>query len=221
MTGVERVYIETSIVSYLTARPTDELLAAAWQNATCQWWDRSRRSHELVTSSLVFEEAGRGDPDAVKRRLGALKGIPNLRLYDEITRLTESGKIFRNFVGRKWLTAWQLAQRHGSWELAVGDGGRRDGNGVAVLISVSSVAKSRGRRPGARLVPSAGSMVESRLGSVYQVITSLRPVRPIVKFEIIREFPLISPGSMITSFVDKPVVDGATGGIRSGRSNLK
>jgi predicted nucleic acid-binding protein len=86
---VQRVYIETSIVSYLTARSTDELLAAAWQNATCQWWDRFRRSYELVTSSLVFEEAGRGDPDAVKRRLEALKGIPNLRLYDEITRLAE------------------------------------------------------------------------------------------------------------------------------------
>jgi len=76
-------------VSYLTARPTDELLATAWQNATCQWWDRFRRSYELVTSSLVFEEAGRGDPDAAKQRLEALKGIPNLRLYDEITRLAE------------------------------------------------------------------------------------------------------------------------------------
>ena len=86
---MERVYIETSIVSYLTALPTDELLAAAWQNTTCQWWDRFRGSYELVTSSLVLEEAGHGHADAANRRLEALKGIPNLRLYDEITRLAE------------------------------------------------------------------------------------------------------------------------------------
>ena len=90
LTGVERVYIETSIVSYLTALPRDELLAAAWQSATCQWWDRFRDSFELVTSALVLEEAGRGHPDAADRRLEALRGIPSLRLHDEVIRLAES-----------------------------------------------------------------------------------------------------------------------------------
>jgi len=87
---VERVYIETSIPSYLTARPTGDLLAAAWQNATCRWWDRFRNSYELVTSLLVLEEAGRGDPDAAKRRLEALEGIAHLRLCDDIVKLTEA-----------------------------------------------------------------------------------------------------------------------------------
>ncbi|NCC53298.1 MAG: DNA-binding protein [Spartobacteria bacterium] len=86
---MKKVYIETSIVSYLTARPTNDLLAAAWQNTTCVWWDQQRHHYELVTSSLVKEEAKRGNPDAAKRRLNALNNIPNLQMYDEITRLTE------------------------------------------------------------------------------------------------------------------------------------
>ena len=57
-----KVYIETSIVSYLTARPTNDLLAAAWQNATCEWWEVRKKDYELVTSALVREEAAKGDP---------------------------------------------------------------------------------------------------------------------------------------------------------------
>ena len=37
------VYIETSVVSYLTARPTGDLLAAAWQKVTVDWWETQRR----------------------------------------------------------------------------------------------------------------------------------------------------------------------------------
>nr|VFK24191.1 MAG: hypothetical protein BECKMB1821G_GA0114241_100752 [Candidatus Kentron sp. MB]VFK30558.1 MAG: hypothetical protein BECKMB1821I_GA0114274_101634 [Candidatus Kentron sp. MB]VFK75301.1 MAG: hypothetical protein BECKMB1821H_GA0114242_101933 [Candidatus Kentron sp. MB] len=40
---MKTVYIETSIVSYLTARPSGNLLAAAWQNATNDWWEIQRQ----------------------------------------------------------------------------------------------------------------------------------------------------------------------------------
>lgn len=85
---MKTVYIETSIISYSTARPTNDLLATAWQNATSEWWDGRGPSYSLVTSSLVREEVARGDIDAAKRRLEALKAIPNLKMYDGIPKLT-------------------------------------------------------------------------------------------------------------------------------------
>lgn len=81
------VYIETSVVSYLTARPTNDLLASAWQRATCQWWEEKRHLFSLVTSSLVREEAARGNSEAASRRLDALHRIPNLLLCDEVVDL--------------------------------------------------------------------------------------------------------------------------------------
>ncbi len=77
-----RVYIETSIVSYLTSRPTADLLAAAWQKATVDWWETQRHRFELFTSEVTHEEAGRGDASAAARRLEALSGIPLLEITD-------------------------------------------------------------------------------------------------------------------------------------------
>ncbi len=81
------VYIETTIVSYLTARPARDLLAAAWQNATSQWWERQRSRFELVTSQLVVDESKEGHPEAARRRLDALAGIPQLLMPDPVTDL--------------------------------------------------------------------------------------------------------------------------------------
>src|SRR5437867_2586113 len=56
------VYIETSIVSYLTARPSRDLLVAAHQQLTVTWWDEQRTRYELFTSQVVLAEARAGDP---------------------------------------------------------------------------------------------------------------------------------------------------------------
>ena len=77
MADIKRtVYIETSIVSYLTARPSSDLLAAAWQKATVDWWDTQRNRFECYISDILLEEAGRGDPVASAKRLDAISGIP-------------------------------------------------------------------------------------------------------------------------------------------------
>jgi hypothetical protein len=47
------VYIETSIISYLTARPSRDLMIAACQQITTDWWESSRESYDIVTSDLV------------------------------------------------------------------------------------------------------------------------------------------------------------------------
>lgn len=66
------VYIETSIVSYLTARPSGDLLAAAWQRATLDWWETQRTRFDLYTSDVTVNEAAKGDSEAAARRLEAL-----------------------------------------------------------------------------------------------------------------------------------------------------
>lgn len=84
---MKTVYIETSIVSYLTAFPARDLLAAAWQNATSRWWETQRGRFDLYTSELVIDEARRGDSEAASRRLDVLDGIPHLVIPDPVTDL--------------------------------------------------------------------------------------------------------------------------------------
>ena len=76
------VYIETSIVSYLTARPSRDLLAAAHQQLTIAWWDEQRTRYELFTSQVVLAEARAGDPEAAQRRLAVLERLPLLDVTD-------------------------------------------------------------------------------------------------------------------------------------------
>ena len=84
---MKTVYIETTIVSYLTARPARDLMAAAWQNATSRWWDTQRQRFELFTSQLVIAESDEGHPEAARRRLDVLAEIPQLSMPDPVTAL--------------------------------------------------------------------------------------------------------------------------------------
>ena len=79
------VYIETSIVSYLTARPSRDVRAAAWQQITGQWWDETRAAYDLFASELVVVEASAGNTEAATLRLEALREIAELP-FDEETR---------------------------------------------------------------------------------------------------------------------------------------
>ena len=88
--GKKTVYIETSIISYLTARPSSDLLAVACQKVTNDWWDTQRVRLDLFVSDIVIEEAGKGDNAAVARRLEALAGITLLAITDEVLVLSEA-----------------------------------------------------------------------------------------------------------------------------------
>lgn len=72
-----KVYIETTIVSYLVASPTQDLIQLAHQQITRQWW-AERERFDLFVSRAVVAEARRGDAQAAARRLKALRGIPRL-----------------------------------------------------------------------------------------------------------------------------------------------
>ena len=82
-----RVYLETTIVGYLTARPLRTVLGAAHQQVTIDWWDKRRRDFDLVVSELVLREAEAGDPEAARARIAKLEGIPRLALTDDVLRL--------------------------------------------------------------------------------------------------------------------------------------
>ena len=78
------VYIETSIVSYLRQRPSSQVVMAARQLLTHQWWNDERGNYELVTSQYVLDEASDGDPALAAERLESLDGIPLLPLDPQI-----------------------------------------------------------------------------------------------------------------------------------------
>lgn len=72
-----RVYIETSVLSYLTNWRSRDLVQAAHQEVTSEWW-AGRERFELFVSDAVLAEAGRGDPAAAQSRLAAAEGLPAL-----------------------------------------------------------------------------------------------------------------------------------------------
>jgi predicted nucleic acid-binding protein len=69
----ERVYIETTFVSYLTAWPNRDVVIAGHQQVTREWWDTCRASYELCVSQLVLDESAAGDPQAAQDRLVLLR----------------------------------------------------------------------------------------------------------------------------------------------------
>ena len=85
----ETVYIETSIVSYLVARPTRDLFINAKQQVTVYWWENVAQDFALYTSKLVLDEAQRGDASAAAKRLNALSGLPLLPISVEAIELAE------------------------------------------------------------------------------------------------------------------------------------
>jgi hypothetical protein len=72
------VYIETTVISYLTAWPSRDLIRAAHQQITREWWDTRRADFSLCVSQLVLDEAAAGDAVAAADRLQVLVGIPLL-----------------------------------------------------------------------------------------------------------------------------------------------
>ncbi len=84
-----KVYIETSVISYFVARPSRDIIIAANQQATQEWWRTRKKDFEIYVSQLVIQEAGAGDVEAATSRLDALENIPLLDILDDAIRLAE------------------------------------------------------------------------------------------------------------------------------------
>jgi predicted nucleic acid-binding protein len=85
-----RVYVETSIVSYLTARPSRDLVVAGHQQVTHEWWQTQRSRFHLYVSQLVIREASGGDPRVADARLRTLDGIALLAIRPEAVALSRA-----------------------------------------------------------------------------------------------------------------------------------
>ncbi|MBZ4193832.1 MAG: type II toxin-antitoxin system VapC family toxin [Candidatus Contendobacter sp.] len=83
-----KVYIETSVISYLTAWRSRDLVIAGNQETTKEWWDR-RNDFDLFISVFVMEEVSGGDFKAATERLKALEGIPEIEIADQVVIIAE------------------------------------------------------------------------------------------------------------------------------------
>lgn len=82
-----KVYIETSIPSYLTARVSNDIRVVANQNTTIEWWETRRFGFELYISEFVIAEASLGDPRAAEERLNAIADLSELSTTHEAKML--------------------------------------------------------------------------------------------------------------------------------------
>ncbi|MGC8553793.1 MAG: type II toxin-antitoxin system VapC family toxin, partial [Phycisphaerae bacterium] len=69
-----RVYLETTIISYLAALPRRDMVVAAHHRITREWWMQQRDKFRLFVSTLVVAEAEKGDVHAAARRLRVMAG---------------------------------------------------------------------------------------------------------------------------------------------------
>src|SRR5258708_2397387 len=84
------VYIETSVVSHATARPSSDVNLVTLQMQARDWWRIERPKFDLVTSQLVINEASAGDPGAAADRIKLLAGVPLVPIADEVRKIAET-----------------------------------------------------------------------------------------------------------------------------------
>ncbi len=83
---MKTVYIESSVISYITARPSRDVVTLARQTITIEWWEEYKDSFDAYISELVIEEIGSGDLVAAQKRLSVIETIP-------VLEATENSKI--------------------------------------------------------------------------------------------------------------------------------
>lgn len=88
------VYLETSIIGYVTSRPSRDLITAANQQMTHEWWNDHRGRYDLYISQAVIQECSAGDPVAAQERLRLLVGLSHLELTKPVRKLA------RRLIGR-------------------------------------------------------------------------------------------------------------------------
>lgn len=88
--GKQTIYFETSVVSYLVARPSRDIVVAAHQRLTSDWWENQRHQYDLFISQVVLDEARAGNKQDAAKRVAALQDIPLLEINEEVIRLAEN-----------------------------------------------------------------------------------------------------------------------------------
>jgi predicted nucleic acid-binding protein len=87
---MEKVYLETTVVSYLTSHPGRDLIVSAHQQITREWWRTAKDRFKLYISEAVLAEIFAGDPDAIARRREVVRRLPVLELTEDVRELVRS-----------------------------------------------------------------------------------------------------------------------------------
>jgi predicted nucleic acid-binding protein len=84
------VYVETTVVGYLTSRPNNDPIVRGHQQVTREWWAEAPARFDLLTSELVVRECSGGDATAAEKRLQTLKSLPKIAANETAEKLTEA-----------------------------------------------------------------------------------------------------------------------------------
>ena len=87
---MESVYLETTFISYLVARPSRDVIVAGHQQTTQEWWANRRSEFDCSVSQVVIDEASVGDPAEVQKRLAIIGGLPALNVTETAESLTRA-----------------------------------------------------------------------------------------------------------------------------------
>lgn len=87
---MESVYLETTFVSYLVSLPARDLVIAAHQQVTHDWWSHRRQQFRCVVSQVVIDEISAGDPDEIRKRLEVVEPLDVLSATEEAEELTQT-----------------------------------------------------------------------------------------------------------------------------------
>lgn len=105
----ETVYIETSVVGYLTARPSNNLILMANLGVTQEWWDRRREQFTLYISQVVLDEIARGDAEMANRRIEILRNFPLLEVNEDVQSLAAQFLTKSNLPAKAYDDALHIA----------------------------------------------------------------------------------------------------------------
>jgi len=87
---MESVYLETTFISYLVARPSRDVIVAGHQQTTQDWWENRRSQFECSVSQLIIDEASLGDPAEIQKRLAIIADLPTLKFTEDAEALTKA-----------------------------------------------------------------------------------------------------------------------------------
>jgi transposase len=88
----KRVYVESTVISYLTAKSSRDIVKQAQQLLTREWWERRNR-WDLFISPVVIREIRQGDPEAARERVASVVGLAVLPDTDEVERMAMKSRI--------------------------------------------------------------------------------------------------------------------------------
>src|SRR5476649_2189836 len=87
---MESVYLDTTFISYLVARPSRDVIVAGHQQTTQDWWANRRSQFECSVSQVVIDEASAGDSEEAQKRLAIIAGLSTLEITEDATSLTDA-----------------------------------------------------------------------------------------------------------------------------------